>query len=121
MLIFPNNESFASWIRAQATRNGDHSFLDAGTRPFCVSRPATGTASRILDDAKTKEDADLGNDRRGHHDNLSSSQPHQSAREVPRPGRRPLAAAPLCYRPGRAFRSAPIFAREMARFRVQKE
>lgn len=65
MLVFPNNESFASCIRAQATRNGDHFFLDAGTPAILRLKTSYGTASRILDDAKTKEDADLGNDRTG--------------------------------------------------------
>lgn len=122
MLVFHNNESFASWIRAQATRNGDQSFLDAGAPAILRLKTGRGTAFRILDDAKTKEDADRwGTTGRGRHDNLLSGQPHQSAREVLRPGHRSLAAAPLCHRPGRAFRPAPIFAREMARFRVQKE
>lgn len=87
MLVFHNNESFVSWIRAQATRNGDQSFLDAGAPAILRLKTGRGTAFRILDDAKTKEDADRwGTTGRGHHDNLSSGQLHQSAREVLRPG-----------------------------------
>ncbi|MBO7665111.1 MAG: hypothetical protein J6S33_00995 [Aeriscardovia sp.] len=58
MLVFHNKESFVSWIRAQVTRNGDQSFLDAGAPAILRPKTGHGPASRIPDDAKTKEDAD---------------------------------------------------------------
>ena len=45
MLVFPNSESFASWIRAQATRNGGQFFLDAGTPAILRLKTSYGTAS----------------------------------------------------------------------------
>lgn len=45
MLVFPNSESFASWIRAQAARNGGQFFLDAGTPAILRLKTGHGTAS----------------------------------------------------------------------------
>ncbi len=105
--------------RPHATATGPS--LMQAPRPFCVSRPATAQRPGFSTTRRQRRTPIWGTT-----DGDTMTISHLANRISPREKCRDRGAGHsrqhrYAYHPGRAFRPAPIFVREMARFRVQKE